>query len=253
MNDQMPNVEQVIAGMRDETIREIGKDTISAAAQVAWYWSYIGALDMAQQLGLIDDSRRQALYHEAERFKPVCEIRAVQPGDHLAAAEMSVESNYNQIDGIINNEAPKPAVEESENEALYLVGGTAYLHIQTSEDEREYTHDDCFTTYGYTLYDKETMRQMDEGQMEVAADIRDTPSQIHCLAAQNILECRTLLGASSIEPVSMDVLETIRAAAIVSHEAPKPSLLDNLRQCREEAGRSQGGTAPPSPSRDPER
>ena len=139
MNDQMPNVEQVIAGMRDETVREIGKDTISAAARVAWYWSYIGALDMAQQLGLIDDTRRQELYHEAEKFKPVCEVRAVQPGDHLAAAEMSVEGNYNQIDGIINN------------------------------------------------------------------------------------------------------------------EAPKPSLLDALRQCQEDAGKSQGGTAPPSPSRDPER
>ena len=177
-----------------------------------------------------------------------------KPENYLAAAEMSEEQNYNQIGGIINNEAPKPAVEESENEALYLVGGTAYLHIQTSEDEREYTRYDCFTTYGYTLYDKETMRQMDEGRMEVAADIRDTPSQIHRLAAQNILECRTLLGTSSIEPVSMDVLETIQAAtAIVSHEALKPSLLDNLRQCREEAGRSQGGTTPPSPSRNPER
>ena len=110
MNDQMPNVEQVIAGMRDETIREIGKDTISAAAQVAWYWSYIGALDMAQQLGLIDDTRRQELYHEAEKFKPVCEVRAVQPGNHLAAAEMSEEQNYNQIDGIPNNTAPKPSV-----------------------------------------------------------------------------------------------------------------------------------------------
>ncbi len=110
MNDQVPNVEQVIAGMRDETIREIGKDTISAAAQLAWYWSYIGALDMAQQLGLIDDPRRQALYHEAEKFKPVCEVRAVQTGDHLVAAEMSVEGNYNQIDGIINNEAPKPSL-----------------------------------------------------------------------------------------------------------------------------------------------
>ncbi len=113
MSDRMPNVEQVIAGMRDETIREIGKDTISAAAQMAWYWSYIGALDMAQQLGLIDDTRRQALYHEAERFKPVCEVRTVQPGNHLAAAEMSVEANYNQIDGIINNEAPKPSVLDS--------------------------------------------------------------------------------------------------------------------------------------------
>lgn len=140
MNDQMPNVEQIIAGMRDETIREIGKDTISAAAQVAWYWSYIGALDMAQQLGLIDDTRRQELYHGAETFKPVCEVRAVQPGDYLAAAEMSTEQNYNQIDGVINNEVPKP-----------------------------------------------------------------------------------------------------------------PSVLDTLRQCREEAGKSHGGTAPPSPSRAPER
>ncbi len=167
--------------------------------------------------------------------------------NHLAAAEMSVEGNYNQIDGIINNVAPL----ESENEALYLVGGTAYLHIQTSEDEREYTRDDCFTTYDYTLYDKETMRQFDSGRMEVVADIRDTAQQIHRLAAQNILECRTLLGASSIEPVSVDILETLQTAAIVSHEAPNPSLLDNLRQCREEAGKSQGGTAPPS--RDPER
>lgn len=110
MNDQMPNVEQVIAGMRDETAREIGKDTISAAAQVAWYWSYIGALDMAQQLGLIDDTRRQELYHEADKFKPVCEVKAVQQGDHLAAVEMSEEQNYNQIDGIPNNTAPKPSV-----------------------------------------------------------------------------------------------------------------------------------------------
>lgn len=77
-------------------------------SQIHSYWSYIGALDMAQQLGLIDDPRRQALYHEAEKFKPVCEVRAVQTGDHLVAAEMSVEGNYNQIDGIINNEAPKP-------------------------------------------------------------------------------------------------------------------------------------------------
>lgn len=174
-------------------------------------------------------------------------------GRYLATAEMSVEGNYNQIDGIINNEAPKPVVEESENEALYLVGGTAYLHIQTSEDDREYTHEDCFTTYDYTLYDKETMRQTDSGRMEVVADIRDTPQQIHRLAAQNILECRTLLGGSFIEPVSMDILETLRAAeeAVINNEAPKHSLLDNLRQCQEEVGKSQGGTAPPS--RDPER
>lgn len=182
-------------------------------------------------------------------------FRQVQPApeNYLATVEMRMEGNYNQIDGIINNEAPKPVILESENEALYLVNGTVYLHIQTSEDERDYTRDDCFATYNYTLYDKETMRQTDSGRMEVVADIRDTPQQIHRLAAQNILECRTLLGGSFIEPVSMDILETLRAAeeAVINNEAPKHSLLDNLRQCQEEVGKSQGGTAPPS--RDPER
>ena len=39
---------------------------------------------------------------------------------------------------------------------------------------------------------------------------------------------------------------------IINNEALKPpSVLDNLRQCQEEAGKSQGGAAPPS--RDPER
>ena len=109
----MRDVEQVIAGMRDETVREIGKASISAEAKLAWYWSYIGALDMAQQLSLINDTRRQALYHEAEKFKPVCEVRAIRPGDHLAAAEMSAEGNYNQIDGVINNEVPKPSLRDT--------------------------------------------------------------------------------------------------------------------------------------------
>ncbi len=33
--------------------------------------------------------------------------------NYLASAEMSVESNYNLIDGIINNAAPKPSVLEA--------------------------------------------------------------------------------------------------------------------------------------------
>ena len=33
--------------------------------------------------------------------------------NHLAAAEMSVEQNANQIDGIINNEAPKPSLRDT--------------------------------------------------------------------------------------------------------------------------------------------
>ena len=40
---------------------------------------------------------------------------------------------------------------------------------------------------------------------------------------------------------------------IINNLAPKPSVKDTLRQCQEEAGRSQDKTAPPGPSRDPER
>ena len=137
----MRDVEKVIEGMKQETIREITKKDARPKAQLAWYWTYIGSLDMAQQLGLINDTRRQQLYREMDRFKPKYKVQAVEETkpNHLAAAEMGAEGNYNQIDGIINN------------------------------------------------------------------------------------------------------------------EAPKPSLLDALRQCQEDAGKSQGGTAPPSPSRDPER
>lgn len=46
-------------------------------------------------------------------------VRAFQeviPENYLAAAEMSVEGNYNQIDGIINNEPPKPSVLDALNQ-----------------------------------------------------------------------------------------------------------------------------------------
>ncbi len=36
-----------------------------------------------------------------------------EPENYLAAAEMSEESNCNQIDGIINNEPPKSSVREA--------------------------------------------------------------------------------------------------------------------------------------------
>lgn len=56
--------------------------------------------------------------HTGRLYVPVLaedgKIRAfqeVRPENYLAAAEMSTENNYNQIDGIINNEpAPKPSV-----------------------------------------------------------------------------------------------------------------------------------------------
>lgn len=166
----------------------------------------------------------------------------------LKTAELGLEQNYNQIDGIINNTAPGSDELASEDEALFLVGETTYLHVQTSEDNRDYTREDCYTTYDYTLYDKNTMRQLDGGRMEVAADIRDTPKQVHRLAAQNILECRMALDGSPLELVSLDILGAVQDAAMRETEersASKPSLRDNLKQCqREAADCSRGGGSP---------
>lgn len=165
--------------------------------------------------------------------------------NYLRTAELSTEQNCNQIDGIINNVAPKHDELSTEDEALFLVGRTAYLHVQTGEDERSYTHDDCCATYDYILYDKETMGELDSGRMEVVADIRDEPWEIHRLAAQNILECRTIYGGSSLEAVPLELLETFRDAAI---KTSKPSLRDGLKQLqREAADRSQGTGFPSRP------
>ena len=55
-------------------------------------------------------------------------FREVKPENYLAAAEMSAEVNYNQIDGLINNEAPKPSVLDSlrqcQEDAEKSQGGT---------------------------------------------------------------------------------------------------------------------------------
>ena len=63
----MRDVEQVIEGMKKETIYMITQKGASLESQLAWYWTYIGSLDMAFMLGLIDDKRRQALYGEVEK------------------------------------------------------------------------------------------------------------------------------------------------------------------------------------------
>lgn len=73
--DMDQNVETKLAAMREETDREIRSkaDTKTRDGRLAWYWSYIGAVDMAQQLGLITDQRRQELYKEVEDLKVLAE------------------------------------------------------------------------------------------------------------------------------------------------------------------------------------
>ena len=63
------NAETLLASMRGETERSI-REAKTQAGAVAWYWTQIGAIDMARQLGLITEERRHQLYEEMKPLKP---------------------------------------------------------------------------------------------------------------------------------------------------------------------------------------
>lgn len=69
--DMDQNVEKLIATMRAEAENAIHSknENQTRDGKLAWYWSYIGAVDMAKNLGLITDQRRQELYKEAGTLK----------------------------------------------------------------------------------------------------------------------------------------------------------------------------------------
>ena len=66
------------------------------------------------------------VYTDDGRLWAFRQVRPV-PENYLATTEMSVERNYNQIDGIINNEAPKPSLLDNLRQCQEAAekGGTA--------------------------------------------------------------------------------------------------------------------------------
>lgn len=74
------NIEELIALMRAEMERAIRSENenLTRDGRLAWYWSYIGGLDMAHQLGLITDEHLQELYDEVEPLKALFRQKEVQ-------------------------------------------------------------------------------------------------------------------------------------------------------------------------------
>ncbi len=63
------DIEMCLASMQDETVREIERAK-TQEAKLAWYWTHVGALDLARQLGIITEARRQELCEEFRQYKP---------------------------------------------------------------------------------------------------------------------------------------------------------------------------------------
>lgn len=66
--DSTKNVEGLIASMWDETKRSLARPGATETQRAAWYYSHLGSLDMARQMGAITEERRLELYHEAQQY-----------------------------------------------------------------------------------------------------------------------------------------------------------------------------------------
>lgn len=55
--------------MREKSVRMV-RESKERDRKLAWYWSYVGALDLAQQLNFRTEERKQELAPESSTWKP---------------------------------------------------------------------------------------------------------------------------------------------------------------------------------------
>lgn len=93
-----------------------------------------------------------------------------------------------------NTPAPAETADAGMNEKLYVLDDAVYLHLQTSE-----------AGYDYTLYDKNTMKDLDGGQL----DVPELPFSTACLKICEMHE----VGSQSIKYAPLAMIETLQEAA----------------------------------------
>ncbi len=94
-----------------------------------------------------------------------------------------------------NTPAPAETADARMNEKLYVLDDAVYLHLQTSE-----------TGYDYTFYDRNTMKELDGGQL----DAPELPFSTACLKICEMHE----IGSKSIKFARLDMIETLQEAAL---------------------------------------
>lgn len=104
---------------------------------------------------------------------------------------------------------PAEAAATMQAEKLYALDDAVYLHLQTSENG-----------YDYTLYDINTLRELDGGQL----DAPELPFSTACL---QICEMHNI-GSQSIKYASVEMIETLRQAAVqaMQQQAAEPAQED---------------------------
>ncbi|MCF2702932.1 DUF4316 domain-containing protein [Enterocloster clostridioformis] len=131
--------------------------------------------------------------------KDLKELRASLETINKTSCELinDIERHYKEIckeRGIDLTIRQEPEQADIPQETLFLLDDATYLHIQP-----------CDTGWDYTLYDKETMRELDGGQL-------DTPKLSRSAAVRQICEGLELENPS-IQDAPLSMIETLQDAA----------------------------------------
>lgn len=131
--------------------------------------------------------------------KELKELRASLETINKTSCELinNIERHYKEIckeRGIDLTAKQEPEQADIPQEALFLLNDATYLHIQP-----------CDTGWDYTLYDKETMKELDGGQL-------DTPKLSCSAAVQQICEGLELENPS-VQDAPLSMIETLQDVA----------------------------------------
>ena len=162
--------------------------------------------DIADMVRFLEE-QKQAQWEQDEEMEmdldngaaPDIENSNLGDPEHLSAQLASLyHTEYQEVSA--NEEHSMPEQKESSpsgaelSEALFLLDDATYLHIQP-----------CDTGWDYTLYDKETMKELDGGQL-------DAPELSRSSAVRQICEGLELENPS-IQEVPLSMIETLQDAA----------------------------------------
>ena len=168
-------------------------------AQITQYMDKILHHDIADMVLFLEE-QKQAKWERDEEMEMALDNGAAPDADnsnfvdpeHLSAQLASLyHTEYQEISA---NAEHSPQELSEPAEALFLLNDATYLHIQP-----------CDTGWDYTLYDKETMKELDGGQL-------DTPELSRSAAVRQICEGLELENPS-VQDAPLSMIETLQDAA----------------------------------------
>ena len=153
------------------------------------------------------------LISDIERhYKEICKERGIDPNAKVEPETAPIE----QATAMPDMEVLE--TDSSQQEALFLIDDATYLHIQP-----------CDSGWDYTMYDKETMKELDGGQL-------DAPEFPRMKAVLQICDDNDL-GSDSVKYAPLSMIETLQEAAYqqMQAEASQMAASFQLPEAQEQA------------------